>query len=170
MRFPVHLTTGHKGKALELDSERETITLIGLVGEQLGTVTWDSVINLIRGAGEQAPPAESRAQQRASLLVKVRYSTPEGKRLESRATGIGGGGLFIESTAPLRVGTELVIELALPDRPVEWLQAKGTVSWVCPKSDQYTFFPGMGVRFSEIAPEVRARILELVTSLKRSGR
>ncbi len=89
---------------------------------------------------------------------------------ESRAGGIGGGGLFIESTAPLPVGTKLTVEFVLPDRPAEWLEAKGAVAWVCPKADQYTFSPGMGVRFTDISAEARGRVMDLVKSLKPIGR
>ena len=85
------------------------------------------------------------------------------------AGGIGGGGLFIESTAPLPVGTKLAMEFSLPEQPVEWIPAKGVVAWVCPKADQYTFSPGMGVRFSDIAPEARERIHAIVKTLEGTG-
>lgn len=80
--------------------------------------------------------------------------------------GIGGGGLFIESFTPLTVGTKLVMEFTLPETPNEWLSAKGMIAWVCPKADQYTFSPGMGVRFTDITPETRNRVLSLVHSVK----
>jgi len=160
MRLPVIATHGHKGKALDLDCEQETITLLGFRGEQLGTLTWESVIDQILASREP----------KVSLSVKVKYSTPEGKLFESRAGGIGGGGLFIESTAPPPVGTKLTIEFVLPDCPSEWLEAKGAVAWVCPKADQYTFSPGMGVRFIDISADARRRVMDLVRSLKGTGR
>lgn len=167
MKLPVVVTKAHKGKALELDNEREVITLLGPQGEHLGSMTWESVINQILRMREPKGSGEQRGQPRISLLVKVRYSTPEGQQYESRATGIGGGGLFIESSTPLPIGMELAVEFALPDRPAEWLRAKARVSWVCPKADQYTFFPGMGVRFTEISDNTRARVVELVNSLRQ---
>lgn len=170
MKLPVIVTQGHKGKALELDCEQETITLLGLRGEQLGTLTWESVIDQIMASREPKDPKEARTDPRVSLSVKVKYSTPEGKLFESRAGGIGGGGLFIESTTPPPVGTKLEIEFALPDGPSEWLEAKGAVAWVCPKADQYTFSPGMGVRFTDISAEARGRVMNLVRSLKRTAR
>ncbi|MBD0305197.1 MAG: TIGR02266 family protein [Nitrospiraceae bacterium] len=170
MRLPVIATVSHKGKALELDCERETITVRGAKGENLGTMTWSSIIEQARSIQESERIADTRNEPRLSLVLKVRYSTNGGKSLESRAGGIGGGGLFIESTAPLPVGTDLAIEFALPDSPSEWMHAKGTVAWVCPKSDQYTFSPGMGVRFVDIAAESRGRVLQFVNSMKRAGR
>jgi Tfp pilus assembly protein PilZ len=70
--------------------------------------------------------------------------------------------MFIESHAPLPVGTKLSMEFSLPEKPDEWLPTKGVVAWVCPKADQYTFSPGMGVQFTEVAQNIRDRILELV--------
>jgi Tfp pilus assembly protein PilZ len=71
---------------------------------------------------------------------------------------------------PLRVGTDLDLEFALPDSPSEWMLAKGTVAWVCPRSDQYTFSSGMGVRFTDISADARSQVLAFVNAMKRSGR
>jgi uncharacterized protein (TIGR02266 family) len=171
MRLPILLTTKHKGKALELDSQREVITVLGVRGERIATVSWESVMDHILGGTEPAPAApEVRSQPRVSLLVKVRYGIPGGKQTESRAVGIGLGGMFIEGTNPHPIGTQLDIEFALPDQPSEWLEVKGTVAWVCPKADQYTLSPGMGIRFSEISGDVRSRLMEVVNSAKWVGR
>jgi uncharacterized protein (TIGR02266 family) len=167
MRLPVIATTAHKGKVLEIDYERETVSLRGPHGEGLGTIKWADLIEFIQGAGEPVHQTDSRDQPRMSLLLKVRYTAAGGKPIESRAGGIGGGGIFIESTAPLPVGTELALSFALPDRPQEWLDAKGTVAWVCPKPDQYTFSIGMGVQFTDISAAARKRIIDLVNSMKR---
>jgi|SRR5579884_4101210 len=167
MRLPVILTSGHKGKALELDCERELITVRGPKGEKLGSVSWAFIIEQARTASEPERPQDLRHQPRLSLVLKVRYTTAGGKTVESRAGGIGGGGLFIESDSPLPVGTDIELAFTLPDQPNEWLHAKGTIAWVCPKADHYTFSPGMGVRFNDIAADARVRIVQLVNSLKR---
>ncbi|HZS10923.1 MAG TPA: PilZ domain-containing protein [Nitrospirales bacterium] len=167
MRLPVISTTAHKGKVLEVDYERETVTLRGPQGEMLGTISWADLIEHIQGTHEADPMANTRDHPRLSLLLKVRYHTQGAKPIDSRAGGIGGGGMFIESTAPLPIGTELNMSFSLPDKPQEWLEAKGTVAWVCPKPDQYTFSTGMGVQFNEISPAVRKRVVDFVNSLKR---
>jgi len=166
MRLPVITTVLHKGKALELDCEHELITVRGSKGEKLGSVTWASIIEQARPLPEPDRWNELRDQPRLSLVLKVRYTTAGGKTIESRAGGIGGGGLFIESVSPLPVGTDISLEFALPDQPTEWLHAKGAIAWVCPKPDHYTFSPGMGVQFTDIKLEARARIIELVKSLR----
>jgi len=166
MRLPVITTIPHKGKALELDCEREVITIRGPKGEKLGSVTWGSIIEQAHSGADSERSNDLRGQPRLNLVLKVRYTTSGGKTTESRAGGIGGGGLFIESTSPLAVGTEIGLEFALPDRPSEWLKARGIIAWVCPKPDHYTFSPGMGVRFLEIGHDARARVLDLVKSMK----
>jgi uncharacterized protein (TIGR02266 family) len=167
MRLPVIATTAHKGKVLEVDYERETVTLRGSHGELLGTISWAELIEHIQGVGETDAITETRDQPRLSLLLKVRYSAGGDKPIESRAGGIGGGGMFIESAAPLPIGTALTMSFALPDRPQDWMDAKGTVAWVCPKPDQYTFSTGMGVQFTDIAAPARKRVIDFVNSLKR---
>ncbi|MBI5776527.1 MAG: PilZ domain-containing protein [Nitrospirae bacterium] len=167
MKLPLVATKAHLGKSLELDTKRETITLLGSDGQVLGMVSWGAIVDYINFSQQQARPNEARVQPRVSLTAKVRYLASDGSQVESRATGVGGGGLFIESTSPMAVGTEFTVSFALPDRYAEWLEAKGRVAWVCPKADQYTFFPGMGVRFTTVAPDTLARMLEFVNSLKK---
>jgi len=169
VKYPVSSSLRHRGKVLDLDAEREMVTLLGINGEPIGSLTWDFVIDQILAYRKVPAHKEVRSEPRISLAFRVRYNTPEGQRFESRAGGIGGGGLFIESQTPLRVGTKLAMEFSFPDTPAEWLPAKGVVAWVCPKADQYTFSPGMGVRFTEVAPDIRDRILEMVKSSQAAG-
>lgn len=170
MKYPVASSLRHRGKVLELDASREMVTLLGINGEPIGSLSWDFVIDQILAYRKLPVQKEVRSEPRISLAFRVRYNTPEGQRFESRAGGIGGGGLFIESLAPLPMGTKLAMEFSLPEKPAEWLPAKGVVAWVCPKADQYTFSPGMGVRFTEVTPEIRDRILELVKAAQESDR
>ena len=170
VKLPVSLSLRHKGKVLELDASREIVNLLGNNGEAIGSLSWDFVIDQILAYRKPALPKETRSEPRINLAFRVRYKTPEGDRYDSRAGGIGGGGLFIESTTPLQVGTKLAMEFSLPEQPSEWIQAKGVVAWVCPKADQYTFSPGMGVRFTDIQPEARERILAIVKTVDGAER
>lgn len=169
MKYPVSSSLRHRGKVLELDAAREIVTLLGINGEPIGSLSWDFVIDQILAYRKPPVQKEIRSEPRISLAFRVRYNTPEGQRFESRAGGIGGGGLFIESQSPLPVGTKLAMEFSLPEQPGEWLPARGIVAWVCPKADQYTFSPGMGVRFTEVAQDIRERILALVKSAQGTG-
>jgi len=168
MNLPAHGTKPHNGLSLELDQEREIIRLLGLGGEQMATVPWGSLIDLILGLRAQNQPEGLRTGLMDSLIVNVRYRTPDGHWSESRPSGVGEDGFFIESNDPLTAGTKLTIELAFSDSPTEWLGAKGTVAWVCPKADQYRYPPGMGIRFTEISEDGRARLMDLVKSLNQA--
>lgn len=169
MKYPVSSSLRHKGKTLDLDATRELVILLGINGEPMGHLSWDFVIDQILAYRKPPASREARNEPRVTLTFRVKYTTPEGQQFESRAGGIGGGGLFIESLSPPPVDTLLTLEFSLPEKPAEWLPAKGLVAWVCPKADQYTFSPGMGVRFTEIDPEIRNRVLELVKSLQTVG-
>lgn len=166
MRLPVRTSARHKGKLLEVDSKQETLTLFGPDGQILGRTTWDAVIESIL-AGKQSYPASETVRRfpRAEVSIAVKYRTADGTLEAGRAAGIGGGGLFIESTQPLAPGSPVSVEFTLPDRPDEWLHATGSVAWVCERPDQYHFHPGMGIKFEQIAEDTRARIVALVDRL-----
>jgi uncharacterized protein (TIGR02266 family) len=168
MKFPVTTTQGHQGKVLEVDPEREVISLHGDNGVLLGGVSWANVIERIVNTDEDVRFAHARAHARAPLAVKVKYTTPEGKQFDSLTGGIGGGGLFIESSQPLAPGTELAVEFALPDRPWERHKAKAKVAWTRNKPERFLLFPGMGIQFTEIEDKSRQDLVELVAALNRS--
>ena len=84
--------------------------------------------------------------------------------LFSYITNISEMGIFIRSDNPLPVGTSLELRFA-PDgqTPIELL---GDVTWINayrPFGDNLN--PGMGVRFRELGPEMRERIVELVRTV-----
>ncbi len=167
MKLPVNIGF-HQGRSMEVDSETETITVLGPDGKKLGTLPWESVIDHIVASTFDARMKKARKQPRIPLSVKVWYRTPEGKHFESLTEGIGGGGLFIESSTQFPTGTEIEVEFSLPDHPAERLRAKGEVVWVRTKPERYTFFPGMGVKFTQIPEPARERVLELVDTLSQS--
>lgn len=168
MRLTVHTSERHKGKTLEVDCEQETIATRDVKDEHLATITWESLIDFITSSTEEEQHLKARAYPRAPLAVKVRYTTEEGKQFESLTGGLGGGGLFIESSAPLAPGSELTVDFALPDRPTERMTAKARVAWVRSKAERFLLFPGMGVQFTDISSESRTRVQELVEALNRS--
>jgi type IV pilus assembly protein PilZ len=168
MTFPVVSTAGYQGKSLVMDSGRETINVHDTSGQLLGSVSWGAVIEQVVVGGEDARFTHCRTQPRAPLALKVRYTTPEGKQFDSLTGGIGGGGLFIESGAPLSPGTELTVEFALPDRPWDKLKAKAKVAWVRNKPERCLLFPGMGIQFVELDTKVQEQLVGLVEALNRN--
>jgi uncharacterized protein (TIGR02266 family) len=168
MRFPVTTVQEHIGKILEMDCDGETLTLIGDKGQRLGTLGWGMLIERILALDDDTRFAHSRAHPRAPLAIKIRCTTPEGNHFDSLTGGIGGGGLFIESSSPLAPGTELAVEFALPDRPTDKYKAKARVAWTRAKTERYLLFPGMGVQFTEINEEARHRLIDLTNALNRN--
>ena len=168
MKLSVISTEGHQGKSLVIDAERETINVHDTSGQLLGGMPWGTLIEHVLATDDDARFAHCRAQPRAPLAVKVRYTTPEGKQFDGLTGGIGGGGLFIESSTPLTPGTDLSVEFALPDRPWEKLKAKAKVAWTRNKPERYLLFPGMGVQFVEIDEKAQSLLVELVDALNRS--
>jgi uncharacterized protein (TIGR02266 family) len=165
MRLPVSVSELHVGKVLDLDCEQETLTVLNADGQPIGTVGWDSVIDFIQSNSVQEGTRHIRAYPRAPLALKVKYNTKEGTRYDGLTGGIGGGGMFIESSLPLPVGSEISVEFSLPDRPLEFIQAKAKVAWVRAKPDRFTLYPGMGVQFTDISQKARQSVMELVKSL-----
>jgi type IV pilus assembly protein PilZ len=164
MRLAVTVSEIHQGKMLELDCDQEIITVLDEQGHLMGSVSWDSFIDWVRSTS-QADATHARVHPRAPLAVKVHYSTTEGKEFDGLTGGIGGGGLFIESSMPLPVGSSVNIQFALPDRPLDTIRASGTVCWVRAKPDRFTLYPGMGIQFTDIDAQARDHVMDLVKSL-----
>ena len=168
MKFRVTVTVEHQGKTFEIDPAREIISLYGVNDVLLGALSWGEIIERIINTDEDLRFSHARAHARAPLAVKVKYTTPEGKQFDSLTGGIGGGGLFIESSQPLAPGTELAVEFALPDRPWEKHKVRAKVAWTRNKPERFLLFPGMGVQFTEIDEKSRHDLVELVAALNRS--
>lgn len=169
LNLPVKVSTKHHGKALRLDSEVETIALLGPADEPLGTVSWDAVIDFIQSSTKPGRPKHpTRNYSRSPLAATLRYTTPGEKNSIGVTCEIGGGGIFIETTDPPQVGTVLALELALPDDPTHPISAQGQVAWVRPVEERHVLYPGMGVQFIEISDEGRARIVNMVKSIDHS--
>ena len=168
MKFSVTSTALHQGKCLIINPDRETIDVLDASGQLLGDVPWGTVIEHVLDSERQTRFAHCRAYPRAPLAIKVHCTAPDGTTFAGVTGGIGGGGFFIESSSPLKLGTELLLEFSLPDRPFEQLSAKAKVAWVRSKPERYLLFPGMGVQFVDIDKKTQNLLVDLVEALNRS--
>ncbi len=168
MKFSIVSSDRHHGKQLAIDPDHETVDILDAAGRLLGRVSWESIIESALTTGEDSRFVRCRDYVRAPLSVKVRYTTSEGRQFDGLTGGIGGGGLFIESSDPLARGTELTVQFALPDRPWEEVRAKAKVVWARTKPERYLLFPGMGIQFTEIDEQARAQLVDLVDALNRN--
>jgi type IV pilus assembly protein PilZ len=84
--------------------------------------------------------------------------------LYSYITNISAMGIFIYSESPLQVGSQLSLTFAPPNS--EAFELIGEVAWVNPyRTDGENLNPGMGVRFVELQPEMRERLVDLVRTI-----
>ena len=84
--------------------------------------------------------------------------------LYASITNISEMGIFVRTTDPLRVGTKLRLCFAPPG--AEGFKLEGTVAWVNhvrPNGDNPN--PGMGVRFVNLQPEERERLVEVIRTI-----
>lgn len=74
-------------------------------------------------------------------------------------------GIFVATREPLTVGTHVTLRFTVPGA-VEPFTLKGMVQWVNP----VRFFtenrnPGMGIRFVDLEPEHRERLVEIIRTI-----
>jgi type IV pilus assembly protein PilZ len=108
---------------------------------------------------------ERRRDPRTPVNIRIDYQTVDAFFSEF-ASNINQGGLYIKSASPLAPGTRLNIQFLLPNttRPV---QVEGEVVWVNEKTTK-GIDPGMGIKFGELTPELKAQINDLVRSLRNA--
>jgi len=102
---------------------------------------------------------DRRTHERFSTRIAVDCASGE-TFLFSYIENISLMGIFIRSDYPLGVGTELELRLGAPPEP---LDLRGEVVWINPlRPDGDNINAGMGVRFTELTPPLRARLVDLV--------
>jgi uncharacterized protein (TIGR02266 family) len=98
--------------------------------------------------------------QRVPVHLAVRY--PSGQHLrESYIDSLSGGGVFIRTSAPLAIGTELAMEIVV-EGEAKPVRVRGQVVWerLYQERPERSDRPqGMGVRFLEPVPPALARLL-----------
>ncbi len=90
--------------------------------------------------GEVRKPSERRNSDRKKLIVDVRYEGGDGTAI-ANTRDIGSGGLYMTTTAPLDVGTPIVMSLSVGERSMD---INGTVVYSDPGH-------GVGVRFRDLS-------------------
>jgi type IV pilus assembly protein PilZ len=84
--------------------------------------------------------------------------------LYASITNISEMGIFVRTTDPLRVGTKLRLKFAPPGS--ESFELEGAVAWINRiREDGDNPNPGMGVRFVNLQPEERERIVEVIRTI-----
>jgi type IV pilus assembly protein PilZ len=106
---------------------------------------------------------DRRQYERFETSISVDYSSGD-TFLFSYIQNISEMGIFIRSDTPLPVGTVLELRFA-PDGQTA-MQLLGEVTWINPyRPFGDNLNPGMGVRFRELSPDLRERIVALVRTV-----
>lgn len=84
---------------------------------------------------------------------------------------IRGGGLFIPTSKPYRLGDEIYMLLTLMDDPIK-IPVAGQVVWITPAGAQGNRTQGIGVKFSddESGASARVKIETLLGGMLQSNR
>ncbi|MAI79766.1 MAG: hypothetical protein CL917_12545 [Deltaproteobacteria bacterium] len=105
---------------------------------------------------------DRRQAQRTRLIVRVEYSTVD-EFFSDFTRDINRGGLFIETSRPLSLGSEVMMRFNLPEQR-EVIETVGHVVRVTPGSRLEP--SGMGLEFEQLRGIDRVRIDALVRTLK----
>lgn len=107
--------------------------------------------------------SERRAHERVPVAWPVDLQSQD-NFLYATITNISAMGIFVYTKEPLPKGTRLQLTFAPPGE--ERLTVIGEVAWVNPwREDGDNPNPGMGVRFIDLTPEQRERLVQLVNAI-----
>lgn len=115
---------------------------------------------------DEKPPVSGK-DRRTYDRVPVSWEvdcTVEDTFLYASIANISAMGIFIRTEEPLAIGTEM--DLAFHPPGYDAFHLRGQVAWVNPvRADGDNPNPGMGVRFLELTPEDRERLVDVVHAI-----
>lgn len=113
---------------------------------------------------------ERRRSERLEVTWSVDCETEE-TFLYASITNISEMGIFVRTTEPLPVGTELTLRFSPPAShrglsgdPIAEFVLRGAVQWINPATSGGPN-PGMGIRFAHLSPEDRERIVDTIRTI-----
>ncbi len=111
------------------------------------------------------PPHPPRRAARLNHEILVAYRTMDGF-ITDWAVNISKGGLFVNTRAPLPVGSQVRLIVSLPNAAFPF-DLQGKVSWVNEFDNASNLVPGMGIEFVDIDEDKKARIADFVETLRK---
>jgi type IV pilus assembly protein PilZ len=109
---------------------------------------------------------ERRQHERYDAELSVDWSSGE-NFLFSYIANISEMGIFIRSDDPPSIGTCVRMRFNTGE---ETLELDGEVVWINPvRDDGENLNPGMGVRFTQLTPDQRERVVEIVRTVAYLG-
>jgi len=114
-------------------------------------------------ASKGEPGSERRTHDRHDVTWSV-DCVADDTFLYAAISNISEMGIFVRSTEPLVLGTKLVLAFAPPGH--EAFRLQGEVAWINPvRKNGDNPNPGMGIRFIDLTPESRERLVEVVRTI-----
>jgi type IV pilus assembly protein PilZ len=116
-----------------------------------------------RGTGRGDPNAERRTHDRFEVEWSVDCVAKD-TFLYASIANISEMGIFVKTTDPLVVGTRLTLAFEPPG--AEPFRLAGRVAWINRmRDDGDNPNPGMGVRFVNLKPDERERLVEVIRTI-----
>jgi type IV pilus assembly protein PilZ len=108
-------------------------------------------------------PDERRSHDRVDVEWAV-DCVADDTFLYASIANISAMGIFVKTTDPVKIGTRLVLSFEPPGH--ESFKLEGHVAWInAVRADGDNPNPGMGVRFVNLQPEERERLVEVVRTI-----
>ena len=118
-------------------------------------------------ADGKTPPGSASENRRVHDRIPVEWNvdcTTEDTFLYAAIANISAMGIFILTTEPLAVGTEMDLSFSPPGATA--FKLKGQIAWVNPvRADGDNPNPGMGVRFVGLTQGDRERLVDVVHAI-----
>ena len=124
------------------------------------------------GEGTNVPSTDAEtavdgSERRVSARFEVTWAVDcvaDDTFLFASLTNISEMGIFVLTTDPLPIGMKLVLSFAPPGH--EPFKLAGVVAWVNKvRANGDNPNPGMGVRFTQLLPDQRERLVEVIRSI-----
>lgn len=110
--------------------------------------------------------AGQRDNRRSTERVDVTWLVDcegEDTFLYASITNISEMGIFVQTTTPLPIGSQLTLRFAPPGAAAPFV-LQGTVQWINAATRQ-TPNPGMGIRFVDLTPDEREMIVAAIRTI-----
>ena len=99
-----------------------------------------------------------RESPRVATNIEIKFRET-GSLVRSYMLNVTNGGIFLKTEKPLNIDAEVTMHIQLPDDH-ETMTIEGRVVWANTKSK--AFPAGMGIQFTQIMPEHKAKIKAFV--------
>ncbi|MEJ7728793.1 MAG: PilZ domain-containing protein [Polyangiaceae bacterium] len=126
----------------------------------------------MRGSSPAIEPAPESMNRRSSQRIAVTWSVDcetEDTFLYASITNISEMGIFVRTTEPLPVGTQLTLRFVpstVSEGSAEHFVLSGVVQWINPvRADHDNPNPGMGIRFLDLELDDRERIVATIHTI-----